>query len=224
MGYELFLGKDLQLPITPSKIEIKMKNSNQTYDLMCGGQLNILKTAGLSEISFTAELPQVPYPYATYPNGFQDAEYYLDKIEQLKLNLEPFEFIVTRTMPDGRVLFDTNMLVSLESYTINEEASNGFDIKVSINLKQYRQIETQKIEIKKKEDGTVEVEKIKKRQTVSAPNKERYAVEKGDSLWNIAKKQLGDGTRWKEIYALNKDTIGDSPSLIYPRQVLKLPQ
>lgn len=49
-----------------------------------------------------------------------------------------------------------------------------------------------------------------------------YTVEGGDSLWAIATKFLGDGTRWKEIYELNTDTISN-PNLIYPGQILRIP-
>jgi len=50
-----------------------------------------------------------------------------------------------------------------------------------------------------------------------------HTVESGDSLWAIAEAELGDGKRWKEIYELNKDVIGDNPDLIKPGQELKLP-
>ncbi len=49
-----------------------------------------------------------------------------------------------------------------------------------------------------------------------------YTVVKGDSLWKIAKEQLGSGSRWQEIFDLNKDTIKNA-NLIYPGQKLKLP-
>lgn len=49
-----------------------------------------------------------------------------------------------------------------------------------------------------------------------------YTVQRGDSLWEIAREQLGDGTRWGELYAANRDTVRD-PSLIYAGQVLKIP-
>ncbi|MGE3725770.1 MAG: LysM peptidoglycan-binding domain-containing protein [Candidatus Sericytochromatia bacterium] len=51
---------------------------------------------------------------------------------------------------------------------------------------------------------------------------ETYTVKKGDNLWNISDAKLGDPTRWKTIYAMNKDQI-KNPDLIYPKQVLKLP-
>jgi LysM repeat protein len=54
-----------------------------------------------------------------------------------------------------------------------------------------------------------------------APSEHR--VQAGDYLWKIAKEQLGDANRWPEIYALNKDAIGDNPNLLQPGQLLKLP-
>ena len=51
-----------------------------------------------------------------------------------------------------------------------------------------------------------------------------YVVKAGDSLSKIAKDELGDGSRWPEIYDLNKDLIGDNPNLIKAGQKLKLPK
>ena len=41
-----------------------------------------------------------------------------------------------------------------------------------------------------------------------------YVVQKGDCLYGIARSQLGDGSRWSEIYELNKGTVKDA-ALIY---------
>lgn len=57
----------------------------------------------------------------------------------------------------------------------------------------------------------------------AAPKAPGATVKKGDSLSRIAKKLLGDASRWKEIYALNKDVIGKNPDLIKPGMKLKLP-
>ena len=50
-----------------------------------------------------------------------------------------------------------------------------------------------------------------------------HTVEKGDSLWAIAKKTLGDGNRYMEIFEANKPMLSD-PDKIYPGQVLRIPQ
>jgi nucleoid-associated protein YgaU len=49
-----------------------------------------------------------------------------------------------------------------------------------------------------------------------------YIVGEGDTLGAIALLELGDGSRWKEVYQLNKTTISD-PERIRPGQRLILP-
>lgn len=49
-----------------------------------------------------------------------------------------------------------------------------------------------------------------------------YTVQKGDSLWKIARKHLGSGQKWSEIYEANKDAIKD-PNLIYVGQNIHIP-
>lgn len=50
-----------------------------------------------------------------------------------------------------------------------------------------------------------------------------YMVQRGDNLWNIAQKHLGDGSKWTEIYKMNSDAIGSNPDLIFSGTELKLP-
>ncbi len=50
-----------------------------------------------------------------------------------------------------------------------------------------------------------------------------YTVVKGDSLSKIAKALYGSAGKWKAIYEANKDII-KNPDLIYPGQVLRIPQ
>jgi len=50
-----------------------------------------------------------------------------------------------------------------------------------------------------------------------------YTIKKGDTLWDLAKKYLGSGTKYKEIANLNKSVIKD-PHWIYPGQKIKIPK
>ncbi len=54
------------------------------------------------------------------------------------------------------------------------------------------------------------------------PTSQSYTVKAGDSLWNIAKANYGDGMKWTDIYANNKDIIGKNPDLIQPGMQLEL--
>lgn len=62
-------------------------------------------------------------------------------------------------------------------------------------------------------------------QPAVAPNSDAgrtHVVAAGDTLWDIAARHLGDGARWPEIYAANRDVITD-PNLIHPGQELRIP-
>ncbi|KAA3620242.1 MAG: LysM peptidoglycan-binding domain-containing protein [Calditrichaeota bacterium] len=53
-----------------------------------------------------------------------------------------------------------------------------------------------------------------------------YLVKKGDFLYKIAGNEdvFGDPTKWTQLYEQNKNVVGDDPNMIYPYQVLKLPE
>lgn len=56
------------------------------------------------------------------------------------------------------------------------------------------------------------------------PTQRIYEVKRGDSLYSIAKNELGRGSRWQELYDLNKDVIGNNPSLLRLGIDLVLPE
>lgn len=173
-GYDFYLKKCL-LPITPDKLQIKINNANETLTLINEGEINILKTAELTDVEFECRIPQVKYPFATYKSGFKGASYFLDYFESLKVDKKPFQFIVSRTMPNGKVLFSTNMKVSMEDYKITEQAKDGFDLTVKIKLKQYRDYGTKTVNIKiaaSKPKATVQ----ETRSTESKPATNSYKV------------------------------------------------
>ena len=217
--YNFFLD-DVQLPVAPSRLRLRINNKNDTIVLIDEGEVNILKKPGLTDISFEALLPNVRYPFAVYPTGFRPATYYLAKLEQLKISQQPFQFIVNRLSPDGRLMFDTNMTVSLERYEIIEDAEDtGLDVLVSVELKQYRHYGTKRLNIKTQATGTATATVQKQRPTTGKTTPRTYTVRPGDTLYMIAKRFLGNGSRYPELARLNNIA---NPNLIYPGQVIKL--
>lgn len=211
------------MPITPSQVKVKINNQNSSLTLINGDEINILKAAKLTDVSFSLLFPQANYPFV---NGErQPADYYLSKFEKLKTNKQPFQWILNRERPNGERLFYTNLKVSLEDYEITDDVEEGFDIKVTVKLKQYKQYGTKTVTIQpassNSSGGTATINQSN-RDSSQAPRTSTYTVKRGDCLWNIAKKYLGSGSRYTEIYNLNRDKI-KTPSLIYPGQVLILP-
>ncbi len=216
--YSCFID-GVRLPVAPSKITRKINTKSKKVDLMNLGEINILKGPGLTDISFEVLLPSVKYPFAVYENGFKEPLYYLDLFKRLVKEKKPFIFEVNSLTPAGYSLFITRMEVSLESYSIIEDTSNGMDIVVSLELKEYKRYTTQTIKIEQTSspDETPKAV-IEEKRPAKEPAKS-YTVILGDRLWDICQKQLGDGSKYKEIAALNNI---EDPDLIFPGQVLKL--
>jgi LysM repeat protein len=215
------------LPVAPEKFTLKVNNLNKKITLINEGEVNVLKEAGLTDLEFDALIPAVQYPFAKYDGEFKSPAYFTNHFEKLKTSKEPFQFIVSRKMPDGKLLFDTNMTVSLESYTIKEDAKQGFDLVVSFKLKQYKPFGTKIIKVSKPEKpNETPVAKVEtQRPATNSPEPKKnteYTVKSGDTLWNIAKKYYGDGSKYTKIYEANKDKI-KNPNLIYVGQVLVIP-
>ena len=217
--YYFYMGSVL-LPIAPEKFTLKVTNSNKTMTLINEGEINLLKDAGLTDLEFDVLIPAVQYPFAKYDGGFKSPTYFTNHFESLKVSKKPFQFIIVRQMPDGKVLFNNDLTVSMESYTVKEEAKNGFDLTVSIKLKQYREFGTKIVKVVSNKASVNNQRGSGNSPASKLPT--TYKVKKGDCLWNIAKKFYGNGSKYTKIYEANKDKIRN-PNLIYPDQVLTIP-
>jgi nucleoid-associated protein YgaU len=58
--------------------------------------------------------------------------------------------------------------------------------------------------------------------SAAGSNVAQYTVQPGDNLWDIAHEQLGDATKWGDIYKANTEIIGSNPGMIHPGQTLNL--
>lgn len=220
MAYDLYFDEIL-LPVTPEKMTLNIKNQNKTVILINEGEINLLKTPGLTEISFDLLLPNCAYPFGVYPEGFHPASWYLDYLEDYKANRKTFRLIFIRHMPSGKLLNGINMKVSLEDYSIKESYSDQSDFIVSVKLLQYRDYQT-KLSGISNENGKEVAKEQPNREEDHAPCASTYTVVKGDTLWGIAKRYYGDGALYTKIADANAEQISN-PNLIFPGQILTIP-
>lgn len=210
--YIVFLD-DMEVPIAPDQIQIKINGKNKTVTLVNESEINILKKAGLSDISFKLRIPHNPLPFA---RNLQSVTYYLNKLELMKVNQKPFQFIVVRPG-----MYNTNLTVSLEDYRIDENAKNGEMTVVDIQLKQFRDYGDVKAKIEEKTvDGNIVLTVQKQKDRLDTRETPKQVTTKGgDTLWGIAKKYLGDGSKASELQKLNNLS---HPNAILPGWVIRL--
>ena len=216
MAYEVYID-DMLLPIPPQKIPIKYPGQNETATLINGEEINITRPPGLAEISIDVVIPQMDYPCASLDGSVEDAEEFISRLQDLKESGDTFEFIVIRDS------FDTNMDVTLEDYKVSDDVKEGLDLVVSITMKGARHYGTKIMNFAIVPEQPIPAAASPEPERPAArPQVKTYTVKSGDCLWNIAKKQLGDGNRWKEIHNLNLDKISN-PNLIHAGLVLVMP-
>lgn len=194
-GYDVYLGKVL-LPVTPEKIQMKINGQNKTVNLINDGEINILKVAGLTDVEFEFYIPQVKQPYGKYASGFKGAKYYLEKLEALKTKKKKFQFIVSRMSPGGDQFFSTNIKMTLEDYKITEDAGEGFDVKVKVNLKQWRDYGTKTVKIK------IDAKKPKPTASTPKPTRSQDSKPKGYKVGDIV--NFHGGTHYVSSYSGSK--------------------
>ena len=204
-----------RFPVTPKSVIVSTPGRNRTERLIDTSEISILSRPGLREISFEALLPNQKYPFAVYADGlFRPASHYLAMIEMLKRDREPF--LMTMGTNDLRSRQGFSISVCLEGYSISEDAANGGDTVISLRLKEFRSANLAVVQ-----PDSPTPPKPSRPPPVAAQPKSIVA-ERGDTLWSIAKRYLGDGSRWPEIFALNRAVVS-KPNLIYPGQVIVLP-
>ncbi len=235
-GYHFFID-DLELPYAPSELKVTIGSNNQTVELINGSEINILKNPKLTEIEFDIELPR-GRQYA-FANTLVSSKTYTDHFEKLMLNKTPTKLVITRPNPSlrgstgiGGTIKDfesTVLTVSLEGYSLEEDAENAYDIKVSLKFKEYLSYGTVKKKVVSNTNNVTVSSSIK-----TVKSNQSYTVKSGDCLWNISKKFYGTSNKWKTIYEANKAIIektaqkyGKKSSSngwwIYPGTVLTIP-
>lgn len=210
--YQVYLGKML-LPIAPTRIEISYKNQNKTVNLVNGEEINLSKSVGLVSIGFEFVIPAYKYPFA---GEFKPQTYYLEELTKLKTQKKPFLFVIHR--PKG---FDTKISVLFEDWKQLEDKNDfGKDIKVVVKLKQFKTFGVKKYTVVG--ENAVQVKESRQGESPIKPTVKpaEYKVNRGDTLWAIAKKHYGDGGKYKEIAKANNLS---NPSFIHPGAVLIIP-
>lgn len=234
-GYEFYFtinGEVLVLPITPSELTIKTGSKNKVVTLINDGDINILKSPTLVEITFEARFPMRKYPYSREPLYFED---YLEKFTKAKESKKPIRFKVARSTPNGKGTWGSDWLVGLEELETYESADNGDDVIVKFKLKQYKEYGVKTVQVENQvpnSTSTSDTPRTNENPPASEPT--TYPIKSGDTLWSIAKYFYGNGALYTKILNANKTGLDNEAKKhgkqsssdghwIYPNYVLTIP-
>lgn len=193
----------LRLPITPSTFSMTIGNKIETVNVTEIGDINIVGTGTLAAIKLDSFFPKQNYNFKLPDTVSISENYdYINYFKNWKTNKTILRFIITQS--------NVNTEAVLESIEYSEKDSTG-DIYYSINLREYRRLNASDISNENAASTT--------RPVTNPPTATdgKYTVQKGDTLWAIAKKYYGNGSLYPKIV---KNNNIKNPNLTYPGQIL----
>ena len=210
------------LPVTPGEYQITTSQGDQTATTVGLGEILLRGKRNLRGISFSSFFPKRYDSSYCVTAGLKQPMEYVRLIEQMAED-EAVKLILSGT--------SVNMMVRIQSFDWGENDGTG-DISYTLTLKEHRSVRAGATSVVTLDSlsgegttgSTVRTDAARaETQGSDANSGQSYTVIKGDTLSGIARKKMGNASKWPELYQQNKSVIGGNPDLIYPGQVLIIP-
>ncbi|MGG1597608.1 LysM peptidoglycan-binding domain-containing protein [Paenibacillus naphthalenovorans] len=208
-------------PVLPAKISFPRKGAGKDYDIIKKGRIGTIENPELMEINFESFFPASWAPFVSVaPDKLLRPYEYVDYINKWWKTKYPVRFIYV-----GSDAFNNKSKLSLPmsivSFEVWEEGGSPGDIFYSLKLKEYVFYSAKRITAVQQDGQTVLRAEPPKRPDERVPPT-TYTLKPGDSLIKVARMQLGNSGRWREIQQLNGITDSEVRRLQIGR-VLQLP-
>lgn len=197
-------NETLQLPVMPPEITLKWERKSETVNILNLGEVDFTTGKKLQEISFSSFFPiEYTSSYCQYVDIPLPREAYaqLDKWTAATgtdyVPTSPVRLVIVGTA------FDINMLVQISSLEYKDKGGQPDDLYYSISCKEYREIKV-RTEVESKQmlsrpDSQTQAKTVTQKIDMGAPMHE--------TLYKVAKQELGDGAKWQEILNKNKKAL-----------------
>lgn len=220
-------GTKFTFPALPEKVQGKYGAKYQSFDIISQGTVKVPKGTDVAEFTWEGVFfgESKKYEPIVKTNHWRKPDECVKILYDFMLNETVLNLIVTETW--------INADVTISSFQPRPVGAYG-NIEYSITFVQKKPLEiftTNELKI------AAFVKKTKPRNDSGGGGSSgggNYTVVSGDTLWGIAAKKLGSGTKWTSIYDANQSTIesaakahgkssSDHGHWIWPGTVLTIP-
>lgn len=213
---------EIQIPWLPEKIDFNANDKlMSSYSILDSGEVKIPAGRNLRSFSWSSIFPGEAHSDLPFlRTEWQDPKTYQGILSRWLQNGTPLRLLITGT--------PINHDVYLSSYSVEYAGGHG-DYAYSISFIEKRDIIIQG----EKTAGASATSTNATKNATASPQSTTYTIKSGDTLWSIAQKHLGSGTKYSTLYNLNKTIIeetakkrgyssSDGGKWIFPGTVIKL--
>ena len=190
----------LQFPMLPEEIQVKTGQLFASYTIMKTGTIKIPSGRDLTGFSWDGTLPGEVRKNAPYVSGWRNPRQLQELWSTYERDGIKLRLMVTET--------PINHDVYIESYNVSYKNGQG-DYAYTINF--IHAIDIKVYVSGSSGDNTSTASTLANKpqgaERTAPPGTKSYIVAAGDSLYKIAQKMLGGGSRYEELYQINKDVI-----------------
>lgn len=207
-------GSQIRFPMMPEKLTIGADAKFMSYSIISLGDVKLPRGKGIEEVSWSGTFPGESRKGAPFIKAFIKPDSLIKNLRSYRDKGTKCTLLVTGTC--------INLTVYISKFTGKYVGAGDFQYEIEFIVAQEIKIyTTSELKISTPQAPRPAPKKETKK-TATESKTRTYTVKSGDCLWRIAQKFLGSGSRYTEIYNLNRDKISN-PNLIYPGQVLRIP-
>lgn len=199
----------LELPYPLQERSLDSPHNTYKFTTINTGEVLAIGKKNLKSISIDSVFPAHDYPFLLSKNR-KEPEVYIQTIEKWKNSGKPIRLIIVDT--------DINYAMGIEEFTHGMESGDGSkDINFTLSLIEYSYLNVPRSNPKANKSKKGLKDRPGKKKESEA---RKHTVKRGDTLWDLSQKYLGNPRRWQEIAKLNNIT---NPRTIPIGKELKIP-
>lgn len=208
-------GGRIQIPMLPEKITTTAGTRFLEYDIMSIGEVRVPLGEDLTRFKWSAYLPGAPLKNMPYVQAWSDPIAMQSRFSFWRQRGTRLLLCIT----DSPI----NHAVYLEEYDCSQSGPHG-SIEYSISFCIAKDVAVDAKPGNRTVGGSEN----------TAQTQNTYTVKAGDTLYKIASKTMGSGSKWRQLYEANKELIDSRNQkdgkyavfiyTIYPGQVLTIPK